>query len=185
MVLATLVEEPVVVEEGLSSAAYFAMPETTHPHNLVHGRLYRMPSPRKPHQTTVFAMSKAFDAFALVDGGEFVPSPMDCEFRPGLVFQPDLAYIVPGRTHIYPDYVRGAPDVMVEVQSRGTRRFVMEKKLPQYAAHGVREAWVVEPEARTVTVYKGDGTRWVSETTVAFGEDIPSDIVTVGACGLV
>ena len=184
MVLEALVVEPVVVEKGLTSAAYFAMPETMHPHNLVNGRLYRMPSPTPLHQETVGKMFRKVGDAANRQGGQALLSPLDIEFADGLVYQPDIAYVTEGRLRIVSDRVRGAPDITVEVQSRGTRRFVLETKLPQYVAHGVREAWVVEPEARTVTVYKGDGTRWVSETTVAFGEDIPSDIVKVGACGL-
>ncbi len=179
-----MLDEPVLLKEGMTSAAYFATPETMIPHNLVHGRLYRMATPIPIHQKIVLTCVRRMADVADTIGGEVILSPMDCEFAEGLVFQPDILYIAPDRLHIVRDLVRGAPDIAVEVQSPGTRRFVERVKLPLYAEHGVREAWIVDPVARTVTVHTGDGTSWVSEQTVAFGEDIPSVILQVGACGL-
>jgi Uma2 family endonuclease len=94
---------------------------------------------------------------------------MDCVPPDGSVVQPDVGYISVERSHIFQDHVMGAPDVVVEVLSRGTRRFDRIKKLDVYRRNGVREAWLVDPDAQTVTVFFGESQQWVREQSVLFG----------------
>ena len=65
---------------------------------------------------------------------------------------------------------------VIEVLSRGTRRFDRTKKLEIYARNGVREAWFVDPESETVIVFTGEGKRWTREQSVPFGDPIPSSL---------
>ena len=181
-VLAT--DEPVLLRRGMSSAEYFAGEETLIPHNLIDGELYRMPSPRMLHQDIVAEMNERFRGFARQFGGKAIVSPMDCEFADGTVLQPDVLYVAAEHMGIVRDIVHGPPDIAVEVLSPGTRRFQRERKLAVYERHSVREAWVVDPAARTVTVHEGANGAWAAATTVAFGENIPSKIVDIGDGGL-
>jgi Uma2 family endonuclease len=177
-------EGPVLIATGVTATQYLSGPETNVPHNLIDGELYRMPSPFKRHQKAVGKLHVSFERYAESAGGEVILSPMDCRLADRTVVQPDIAYIVPERAHIYQDIVMGAPDLVVEVLSKGTRRFDRNRKLQAYARNGVREAWLVDPDAETVTVLTGDGTQWIKEQSVLFGDDIPSAIVAVGAAGL-
>ena len=181
-VLAT--DEPQLLRRGMSSAEYFAGEETLIPHNLIDGELYRMPSPRMLHQRVVGLLFRRFTILSDKVGGEVILSPMDCEFADGTVLQPDLLYVVSEHMGIVRDIVHGAPDIVVEVLSPGTRRFQRERKLAVYQRHTVREAWVVDPVTRTVTVHEGANGAWASVTSVAFGEKIPSKIVDIGDGGL-
>lgn len=53
------------------------------------------------------------------------------------------------------------PDWVCEVLSRSTERLDREEKLPLYADHGVRHAWLVDPVAQTLEVYAlGERGRW-------------------------
>ncbi len=169
--------EPVVVAEGMTAHEYFRMPETTVQHNLIDGVLYMSPSPIMRHQRIVLDLAMAVDDYAQAYGGTACVSPMDCKLPDGNVLQPDVLYISADRTSIIGDHVMGAPDLVIEVLSKGTRRFDRVKKLAKYERNGVREAWLVDPPARTVTVFSADGGRWVRERSVKFGEDIPSDIL--------
>ena len=47
----------------------------------------------------------------------------------------------------------GAPDLVIEILSKSTRRLDMLNKYNIYQRAGVREYWIVDPEARTVTVH--------------------------------
>lgn len=177
-------DEPVLVREGVTVAEYLAMAETMQPSNLIDGRLYMSPTPVMRHQQLVMALGFAFDHVAKREGGLAFVSPMDCHLPTGSVLQPDVGYISPERVGIVDRWVMGAPDVVVEVLSPGTRRFDRNKKLRAYESAGVREAWLVDGSSNTVIVFTGESNRWVREQSALFGEPIPSTIVDAGTAGL-
>jgi Uma2 family endonuclease len=54
-----------------------------------------------------------------------------------------------------------APDWICEVLSKATEEIDRQEKMPIYAAHGVRHAWLVDPIAKTLEVYVlGARGRW-------------------------
>jgi len=87
--------------------------------------------------------------------GEVYSSPVDVEFDRHNAFQPDLAFISNERSFLFEDgdYIKGAPDLIVEILSPGNiRRDRVEKKAicQQFA---VREYWLVDPLSQTVEIY--------------------------------
>ena len=172
---------PTVARVGMTADEYLALPETSQPQNLIDGRLYVSPAPRPRHQLIVGDLYVAIRTFQLGNGGYSILSPTDCVLNDGTVVQPDVAYIRAGREAIVGNRVNGAPDLAIEVLSPGTRRFDRQKKLRAYGLNGVREAWLVDPEAETVTVFTGSGGEWTHEQSVLFGETIPSSVVDIGS----
>jgi Uma2 family endonuclease len=76
---------------------------------------------------------------------------------PGLVRLPDVAFIswdrLPGG-ELPDDPIPGlAPDLAVEVLSKGNTKAEIERKLGEYFAAGPRLAWVLDPKRRTVRVH--------------------------------
>jgi Uma2 family endonuclease len=74
-------------------------------------------------------------------------------------YEPDVCFFgrekaaeITGATLRYP-----APDLVVEVLSPSTEQTERGVKLEDYAAHGVAEYWLFDPEAETVEVYVLDG----------------------------
>jgi Uma2 family endonuclease len=61
-------------------------------------------------------------------------------------------FISRAREGIIQDFVRGAPDLVVEVASPGTARYDRSAKVRWYRAYGVRECWLVDAQQQTVTV---------------------------------
>ena len=53
--------------------------------------------------------------------------------------------------------IRIAPDLAVEVVSPDDLAPELDEKLGDYQKAGVRLVWVIYPESRTVSVYRGDG----------------------------
>ena len=176
--------EPIVVREGVTIGEYFRLPETTAAHNLINGRLYKSPSQLANHQRIVLTIGHALVEYARQAGGEAFIAPMDCHLPDGNVLQPDALYIRAANSDIVQDHVIGAPDLVVEVLSRGTRRFDRTTKLEIYARNGVLEAWLVDPDSETVIVFSGEGGSWTKEQSVLFGQPIPSAVVQTGAAGL-
>jgi Uma2 family endonuclease len=76
---------------------------------------------------------------------------------PGLLRIPDVSFIswarVPTADARNEAIFPLAPDLAVEVISKGNTREEMEQKLTDYFAAGVREAWYVYPEQRQIRVY--------------------------------
>lgn len=176
--------EPIVILRNMTAERYFTLSASNQSQNLIDGLLYASPAPTEAHEDLVLALAEALDAFARANGGKvFVNRP--CWLGPGTVIEPDVAYVVRDRLRIAGRYLREAPDLTVEVLSPGTRRFDTEAKFAAYGACGVREAWFVDPEAKTVTVVQGNGQAWQREQAVAFGGAIPSEVVMgIGATGL-
>ena len=80
-------------------------------------------------------------------------APTDVVLSDTDVVQPDLLFISSERAHIItPANIQGAPDLIVEIRSDSTaeRDETLKRKL--YAERGVKEYWLVDPEAMTITV---------------------------------
>lgn len=175
--------QPVVIQTGMTAELYFTLAESSQPQNLIDGLLYVSPPPTDQHEDLLLALAEALAAWARERGGKvFVQRP--CWLADTTVIEPDVLYLAPGRSHLAGRFVRGAPDLAVEVVSTATAAFDNEAKFAAYGKHGVREARFVDPETRTVTVVSGDGQAWRSERTVDFGEVIPSEMVELGTGNL-
>lgn len=87
--------------------------------------------------------------------GRVCTSPVDVVLNAGrgLVLQPDIVYVSTARADIVRNQVWGAPDLVVEVESQGTRRRDRVWKRRWYLDAGVRECWIVDPLGPTVTVW--------------------------------
>ena len=72
------------------------------------------------------------------------------------VLQPDLLVVCDPKK-LDERGVRGAPDLVVEILSDSTRRVDLLQKFDIYQRAGVREYWIVYPEARTAAVYTLEG----------------------------
>lgn len=76
--------------------------------------------------------------------------------KPDTVRGPDVAFVSKQRFDPADDGVRafaGAPDLAVEVVSPSNTPSALRAKVADYLAAGTRLVWVVDPEARAVTVY--------------------------------
>ena len=95
------------------------------------------------------------------EGAAAVEVMIYCFDRPDHGRKPDVVFI---RNSRYPDNripdgdIRIAPDLVVEVLSPANSGIELEDKLDEYLAAGIAMVWVVNPERRTIRVYRKDGT---------------------------
>lgn len=93
--------------------------------------------------------------FAVVEGMTY------CFDRPNHGRKPDVMYVkldrLPNRTIPEGD-LHIAPDLVVEVLSPSNTGIELEDKLDEYLAAGVPLVWIVNPDRRTIRVYRNDGT---------------------------
>src|SRR2546423_9439236 len=66
--------------------------------------------------------------------------------------QPDVAFIAKDRLGIIGRVINGTVDLAVEVISLGNRNRDRIEKRDLYEQHGIKEYWIIDPEAQTVEV---------------------------------
>jgi Uma2 family endonuclease len=70
-------------------------------------------------------------------------------------------------------YIEVAPDLGVEVVSPNDHYSRIQKKIRHHLAHGVRLLWVVDPEDRSISVYRSPHQATIlSETDTITGEEV-------------
>jgi Uma2 family endonuclease len=139
---------------------------------IVDGELYASPRPGAPHSGCAFELS--VDLGTPFQRGRGGPGGWLFLFEPelhlaGEILVPDLGGWRRERLPKVPDApaVTLAPDCVCEILSPSTERLDRARKLPAYARHGVGHAWLINPQARTLEVYRREGERWVLIATHA------------------
>ena len=123
-------------------------------YELIDGELFMVPSPNRYHQEVVIDLGTLFNIFVRGnDLGRVYVAPFDVVLSDTNVVQPDVIFVSKERLGIITHAnIQGAPDLAVEVRSPSTAQRDLTIKRRLYAEHGVKEYWMVDPEARTVTV---------------------------------
>jgi Uma2 family endonuclease len=91
--------------------------------------------------------------------GQVFVALLDVVISDSDVVEPDLLYVSRERATdiLIPQHVRGAPDLVIEIASKGTRKRDETIKRALYERAGVSEYWVVDPEIDVVRVYRRVG----------------------------
>jgi len=95
----------------------------------------------------------------------------------GLVRIPDVAFVswdrLPERKVPTDPIPHVAPDLAVEVLSKGNTASEMERKRREYFQAGVRLVWMVDVDVRTVTVFTSpERSRTLNEDQILDGEEV-------------
>jgi Uma2 family endonuclease len=132
-------------------------PDDGRRHELIDGEHYVTPSPNTRHQRLVGRLHAGFVFYLRdrPDAGEVFLAPFDVVFTDFDVVEPDLLFVLADQRDIVTDrHVRGAPALVIEVLSAGTRRVDEKVKYRLFERSGVREYWLVDPELDLVKVYR-------------------------------
>lgn len=135
---------------------YCRLPEDGLIYEVIEGELYMSPAPRPKHQKCRINLASALNNYGQETGvGEAYDAPIDV-ILPGQTspVQPDVIFIAKKRLRIIKEErIEGAPDLVVEVLSPWNWTTDRGKKAQIYAQAGVREYWIVDPEARIIEVF--------------------------------
>lgn len=133
---------------------YKSLPESeTKRYELLEGELVMVPSPTFEHQSISGGLFVALWDFVEEHGlGVVVGAPLDVVLGEDVV-QPDILYVSKRRSRIIThEEIRGAPDLVVEILSPATAQRDRAYKKRLYARHGVKEYWIVDPDAKMIEV---------------------------------
>ena len=104
-------------------------------------------------------------------------APVDVVFADSTVLEPDIVYVSRARQHIIgAKNLSGPPDLVVEVLSPSSQRLDREVKPKQYALHGVPEFWRIDPDAKTVEVFRLQEGAYELDMSLGFGDELTSPL---------
>ena len=109
--------------------------------------------PTKEHQRIVQFLFVLLRAFVSANSsGEVFVAPLPVRLSPGKFREPDIVFVDADRGE-YKGVPDGA-DLVVEVVSSAAdgRRRDTQTKVTEYAAAGISEYWIIDPERETITI---------------------------------
>src|SRR5690606_33018553 len=112
--------------------------------------------------------------------GRVFLAPLDIVIRrdPLRTRQPDVMFISNARRYIIGrQVIEGGPDLVIEILSPTNTRRELEEKLHDYQRIGVRETWIVSPEARIVEVLQLSPERIERSGLYGLGDAIVSAVL--------
>jgi Uma2 family endonuclease len=130
---------------------FIALPEDDL-RELIDGQLVEMEVPSGIHEWIVAVLVRLLGSWAMERrAGVVFASGYKVKIREDRGFMPDVQYFRRGGRPVpFHGLDAGAPDLAVEIVSPGRGRFDRVVKLGGYAAIGVPEYWIVDPERRTL-----------------------------------
>ena len=135
---------------------YLALPDEQRV-ELIDGVFYDMAAPFVVHQFIAIQIGYQLMGYTEKTKGPCKPvlSPVDVQLDKDnkTVVQPDVLILCKPEILIKNGRVFGAPDFIIEILSKSTRRKDMTLKLYKYSNAGVREYWMIDPESLTIVVY--------------------------------
>jgi Uma2 family endonuclease len=135
---------------------FLLFPDDGKRHELIDGEHYVTPSPNMKHQRVSGNIHLLIASWLETHPvGRVFYAPLDVVFSAFDVVEPDLLYLSNQRLAevATPANVRGTPEIVIEIASRGTRKRDETIKRRLYERTGVSEYWMVDPEVDVVRVY--------------------------------
>ncbi len=138
---------------------------------IVNGRMVTQPRPAPKHARAYSALGRElgnpFDKGQGGPGGWWILDEPEVHLDADIVV-PDLAGWRRERMPRLPEtaWFPLAPDWVCEILSPGTARFDRAEKLPLYLRQGVKHAWLVDPDLRTLEVFESQSGKWVLVTVL-------------------
>jgi Uma2 family endonuclease len=140
---------------------YVLIPEDGQRHEILDGEHYVTPAPFIRHQLISSNLHSLLGPFIRKRRlGTLLAAPVDVILSPHDIAQPDLLFISNERAGIVTEKnVQGAPDLLVEILSKSTRRRDERLKLELYDRFGVLEYWMFDPDRKGARIYRRDDGR--------------------------
>ena len=138
---------------------------------IIAGRLVTHPRPAPKHARAYSSLGvkigNPFDHGENGPGGWWIIDEPELHLERDILV-PDLAGWKRERMPRLPEtaWFELPPDWVCEILSSSTARVDRAEKLPVYARHGVRYAWLVEPDLRTLEVFENREGQWVLLTVL-------------------
>lgn len=96
-------------------------------------------------------------------------------------YEPDICYFTKERAAAFTEdqVVFPAPDFVVEILSKKTAKIDRGIKHTDYASHGVREYWIIDPTRKTLEQFirMGNDTEFMPASKLLIGQNVSSVVI--------
>ena len=148
-------------------------PDNGKRYEVLEGDLVVSPAPKTKHQRVVHRLHTYLTRWEEAGYGSVYPAPTDVVLSARDVVEPDLLFVARDRLSIITeDNVQGAPDLVVEIISEGSRKRDVITKRGIYERYGVRFYWLVDPEEETVRVFELKDGAYGEPATLQAGQQL-------------
>lgn len=132
------------------------MPDDGKRYELIGGEVFMSPSPSEKHQRALAELYLSMASHVKEKKlGRVYFTPFDVVFSEKTALRPDLIFVSSARVGIIgPEYIIGAPDLVVEILSPNRPSYDRVTKLEQYALYGVPEYWIIDPGEEKAETYR-------------------------------
>lgn len=172
------------VEPLLTMADLDAMPDDGNRYELIEGELFVSRAPTLSHQEIVLRILVVIQKYLEQHPiGRIWPGP-------GVIFSdfsgviPDVVYMSNERLEEFAsgDRITGPPDLVIEVLSPGAENERRDRhaKRQLYKKYGVKKYWLIDPQHRTIEVYRSQ--RFRLAATLGLRDYISSPILPEFRC---
>ena len=121
---------------------------------IIDGELIVNPAPAIRHQIASSKIHLRLMTYAQRQGGLALAAPTDVFLTDQNVVEPDLLFVRADHlSRVGEKYVKGPPDLVVEISSPSARRLELVHKRELYERFGVPEYWYVDLDAERVEFY--------------------------------
>ena len=151
---------------------------------IIDGEVVMMAPPLREHQRILMALSRQIANFLDGKRCEVYPAPFgvrpfeeegDRPEEVDTMVEPDITVVCdPEKLDKYG--CKGAPDFIIEILSPSTRRMDLSVKYRLYQRAGVREYWIVDPDTKTVQVFRLEDGRYDAPDVYTAGAVVPCGI---------
>ena len=155
---------------------YYSIPDDVRV-ELIDGHIFVMDAPTSAHQLIAGLLYAKLLAYVSSKKGRCLPiiSPIDVQLNKDnkTMVQPDVI-VVCDRDKVINRCVYGAPDLVIEVLSKSTRKKDMFLKTEKYCLAGVKEYWMIDPYQLRIIVYRFDDDK--TPAIYSFNDHVPLGI---------
>lgn len=151
---------------------------------IIKGRVYKLSAPKRVHQTISIRISSKI--FNLLEGQKckVYSAPFDVRLPVKsrknedifTVVQPDICVIC-DPTKLDDAGCNGAPDLIIEILSKGNNKKELQNKYEVYEESGVKEYWIVAPEGQFIQVNTLVNGKYQPSKLLTFGDEIVTPIL--------
>ena len=128
---------------------------------LIKGWIYKMsPAPRRLHQTVSGNLFFELKSFFKECNYKVYEAPFDIRLKKNKGTDQEIDTVVQPDISVFCDLTKlddrggiGAPDLVVEITSDSTMKKDYNEKFNVYEENGVREYWIVNPDAQSMEIF--------------------------------